>query len=167
MGRLRRVNKQPGAPLKEQIDGIEQLMRDKLPGHDQASAAYNAAMDMKRALDAGRKPYKTAADINMAVEKIAPELRDSFREGQLHGVLASLNKRADSEGVELLKTMMNAGPEYKHVMRTWFADDVGGTKNYNEFLKVLRKEKQGARVVTVLKRLAPFAGVGAVLEAVK
>lgn len=167
MSRLRRVNKQAGAPLKEQIEGLEQLMRDKLPGHARASTAYNAAMDVKRALDAGRKPYRTAADINMAIEKVAPELRDAFREGQLHGVIASLNKRADNEGVELLKTMLNAGPETKHIMRTWFAEGADGTKNYNEFLKVLRKEKQAARVVSVLKRLAPFAGVGAVLEAAK
>lgn len=131
--------------LAQKVQDIEEGLVAAYPEHGEASRAYAAAMSAKRAIDAGRKTggiQQSAVALEEALAAVPDEHKLVFRAQQLY----ELTRRP-----ALLKKLVNSNDEVRAQVKTLFGDEA----KFAEFMEVMQKEKNGARIARVMKALLP------------
>jgi hypothetical protein len=135
--------------MATRLEEMEAALTKAIPGHDQANNAYAAAMSVKRAIDEGAKTKgleKSAVLIEEALAAVPDHAKDDFRAQQMHEILRRITER-DEDASRLLKRMMDAGSSTREQLAPLFKD-VG---KLDEFIDILRKERNAAKLASALK----------------
>lgn len=158
--RMQRINKQPDARLVEQVDELDAILRDVVPGYSEANDAWRLVEAQDRALDAGRKAGKSrtlsADDIELQQAGLSPEELTNYRRGQVHEVARRVLRR-ESDAMSMMRDIVDAGPEMERVLRSMFPDDA----TFQGFMQTIRKEQSADAVASAVSKYGKWlAGAG-------
>lgn len=135
---------------------LKRTLGEEVAGFAEANASYGPFARPMEALEAGRKSYKTAADIRMAMRGMSRRESRNFAAARLHDIVAKLETR-DEDAVGMLRQFVDAGPETKAQLRTLFRGDNGALE---DFLAVLRREESAEKVANQLPYAAGLVTLG-------
>lgn len=146
-------------------------VREASPEKAAADAAYAAESGHIRAMGLGaRSAGKPAAEVEQAVQSLAPEYQKSFRTGVVYRKATQLEKR--STAMSAVADIMDMHPENKRLFATMFE---GGENSpgFKAFMDEVGKEKSAVKAQEAFKKygigtakwLARVAGTGAAMGA--
>lgn len=155
---------------KDDIAEVTQAL-NMIPGFREADDLYAQAGAAQRAFADGRKAGQLSArvsadDINEMTRGLSDADAFIFRRGQVTELLERIARR-DQDATKGLDLLMDAGESTREVLRTMFPTE----SSYNEFLGVLKTERNAARASAMVRRFLPYLvgggagyGVGSVVN---